>query len=85
MILAGLVAGYVKLEANTAQNTKDVKAAVEMAERVDRSQRELDTARQAQINSLTVDVAVLKVTATSIDKKLDELIIQSRNNTTNAR
>lgn len=78
IMLMGLAFGYAKIESATVQNSKDVLAATALAEKVDKSLREIDTSRQAQINSLTVDVAVLKVTANSIDKKLDTLIVQSQ-------
>lgn len=78
VIIVGMAIGYSKLDSATSQNAKDVKAATELAERVDRSQRDLDLSRQAQINALTVDVAVLKITASNIDKKLDELVTKSR-------
>jgi hypothetical protein len=74
MIVIGLTTGWVKIESATAQNTKDVAAAVLLAQKVEDNQRTMDSKRDAQINSLTVDVAVMKNTMTSVDKKIDELI-----------
>jgi hypothetical protein len=79
LIAGGLVAGYAKLESATQQNTKDVAAAVLLAQRVEESTRTMDARRDSQINSLTVDVAVTKVTVASIDKKLDELMRRKGN------
>jgi saccharopine dehydrogenase-like NADP-dependent oxidoreductase len=79
LIGCGLVAGYAKLESATQQNTKDVAAAVLLAQRVEESTRAMDARRDSQINSLTVDVAVTKVTVASIDKKLDELMRRKAN------
>lgn len=74
LMLMGLAAGYAKLQSATTQNAKDVFAATELANRVDTNQRTLDASRSAQINALTVDVAVTKATVGSMDKKLDEII-----------
>jgi polysaccharide pyruvyl transferase WcaK-like protein len=65
---------WARLEGNTIQNAKDVAAALLMAQKVEDSQRAIDARRDAQINSLTVAMAVTEVTVKSIDKKLDELI-----------
>lgn len=74
VILAGLAGGWTKIESATAQNAKDVAAAVTLAEKVETSQRQMDAKRDAQITALTVSVAVTEVTVKSIDKKLDEVI-----------
>jgi low affinity Fe/Cu permease len=88
MILTGLGFGYAKLisagEHNTlavAQNKVDVQNAVLLAQKVADDTRTMDAKRDAQINSLTVAVAVTRVTLENMDKnlgnmdkKIDELI-----------
>lgn len=74
MIVIGMAVGWGKLQSATEQNTKDVAAAVLLAQKVEENQRMMDAKRDTQINSLTVAVAVTEVTVKSIDKKLDELI-----------
>jgi hypothetical protein len=74
LMVAAFGVCWGQIKAATYQNTKDVQAATALAHRVEESLRQLDTARSAQINALTVDMAVTKLTTTNIDKKLDELI-----------
>jgi hypothetical protein len=78
LILVGLGMGYAKLESATVQNSKDVRAATELAQKVESSQREIDAVRNSQINSLTVSMAETAITVRFMDKKLDELIIAAR-------
>jgi low affinity Fe/Cu permease len=77
MIMLTAAVGFGQLRSSTTQNSKDVAEATALAHRVEESLRSLDTARAAQINALTVDMAVTKLTTTNIDKKLDELIRKS--------
>lgn len=81
LILIGLGMGYAKLESATIQNAKDVRAATELAQKVESNQREIDTARNSQISALTVSNAEIAITVKYMDKKLDELIAQGRSPT----
>lgn len=74
MIVVAVTAGYTKIQSATTQNAKDVAAAIARTDRIEEAARASDARRDAQINSLTVDVAVTKSTVTSIDKKVDELM-----------
>lgn len=78
LIIFGLATGYAKLESATAQNAKDVRAATELAQKVETNQREIDAARNSQINALTVSVAKTEITVQYIAKNLDELVAASR-------
>lgn len=78
VLVVGLGMGYGKLASSTAQNTKDVSEARDLALKVQESLRELDNARAIQINSLAVTAAETKITISYVDRKLDELINESR-------
>jgi Flp pilus assembly protein TadG len=78
MIIASIAFGWAKLESATAQNTKDAYAAMALAEKVEKAQRDMDYARAEQIQTLTVDMATTKVIVATMDKKLDEIISNQR-------
>lgn len=80
-----MAVGYGKLASVTTQNTKDVKEAREVAEGVRAALILSDNARNSQITALSINVAETKTSVFYMDKKLDELIAQSRTRTTTTR
>lgn len=78
MILIGLAVGYAGQVAATRQNAKDVAEAKALAVSAAEAVKVSDAIRTTQINALTVSVAETAVTVKYMDKKLDELVADSR-------
>ncbi len=78
MIVVAMAVGWTRLQTANEQNAKDVAAAVLLAKEVDNNQRLQESRRDAQINALTVTVAVTEATVKSIDKKIDEVLRRDR-------
>lgn len=78
VIVSGLAVGYGKVSSATEQNSKDVLEAKAMAASAQEANRQSDLAINSQITALNVALAETKVTIVYMDKKLDELVTNSR-------
>ncbi len=78
MIIIGFAVGFGKVSSATAQNTKDVQEAKTLARAVEVTLRDAETMRSAQMSTLQIQVAETRVTILFMDKKIDELVKNSR-------
>lgn len=78
VILTGLAIGYGKIANATEQNAKDVNEAKVLAANAQEANRQSSLAINAQITAINVALAETRITTIYMDKKLDELIAESR-------
>lgn len=74
IMLLGFCVGYGYLQATVNQAKTDAKEAKEEAKRVSENLVLSNSARVAEIGELRTDMAVVKVTMLSMDKKLDQVL-----------
>lgn len=74
IMLLGFCVGYGYLQATVNQAKIDAKEAKDEAKRVAENLVQSNTARVAEIGDLRTDMAVVKFTMLSMDKKLDQVL-----------
>jgi hypothetical protein len=85
VILSGLAVGYGKIATATEQNAKDVSEAKVLAVAAQEANRQSSQSINAQITAINVALAETRITTIYMDKKLDELIAESRIRSTPTR
>lgn len=78
LILVGLGMGYSRMESATAQNTRDVKEAREVAESVRTSLIASDAARNLQITNISINVAETRKDIYYMAEKVNEVLNETR-------
>lgn len=78
LLIVGMAIGYGKLASATSQNTRDVQKALEMAEGVRASLIMSDAARNAQITTISVNVAETRTAVQYTEKKVDDILAEIR-------